>query len=438
MSPLTRTAPAASPTPEPDAPPAWSFLKRTAFRFLFCYWLLYNCGGDGRATLPFPFSGLWVELGHAVSTWAAIHLFHLSGPVTEWRPTGSGDTALHYIYNLWILAAAGLAWLIWTALDRGRGNCYPILHRWLRVLLRYTLAMTMFYYGFAKVFPTQFRPPEPEILARPIGELSLHGMLWTFMGASMSYTILCGVAEVIAGALLISRRATPLGALISLGALGNIVALNFCYDTAVKLYSSNLFLMAAFLVLGDWRRLAGVLLFNRPAAAAPLQPLFQARWLRTSAAVTRWLFIGWMVVHASQRYQRYRSVAQPGRAAPVLYGIWEVERYARNGAEFAASTNSAPRWKTLKAGSFDVVYAVRTDGSTLRYAAEYGPKHVVLRDFDGGGKRLVLGYSQPSASQLVLRHMDENDVLEIQLRRVAVPTRLIEWRLHWVKQHGWE
>jgi hypothetical protein len=62
----------------------------------------------------------------------------------------------------------------------------------------------------------------------------------------------------------------------------------------------------------------------------------------------------------------------------------------------------------------------------------------VLRDFDGGGKRLVLGYSQPSASQLVLRHMDENDVLEIQLRRVPVPTRLIEWRLHWVKQHGWE
>jgi hypothetical protein len=47
--------------------------------------------------------------------------------------------------------------------------------------------------------------------------------------------------------------------------LANIVALTFCYDVPVKLYSSHLLLMAVFLVAPDLRRLLN-LVWNRPTA----------------------------------------------------------------------------------------------------------------------------------------------------------------------------
>ena len=93
------------------------------------------------------------------------------------------------------------------------------------------------------------------------------GVLWSFMGASLAYTIFAGATEVTGGLLLVFRRTASPGALVSFAVLANIVALNFCYDVPVKLYSVNLLLMAAFLAAPDATRLANALVLNRPAPA---------------------------------------------------------------------------------------------------------------------------------------------------------------------------
>jgi hypothetical protein len=41
-----------------------------------------------------------MSLWHALTAWVAIHVFGLSGQVTTYFPTGSGDTTLAYIENL--------------------------------------------------------------------------------------------------------------------------------------------------------------------------------------------------------------------------------------------------------------------------------------------------------------------------------------------------
>ena len=73
------------------------------------------------------------------------------------------------------------------------------------------LSVTLFGYGFAKVFPQQFGPPGPFKLIEPYGEFSPMGVLWSFMGASIPYVIFSGACEVAGGALVLFRRTTLLG-----------------------------------------------------------------------------------------------------------------------------------------------------------------------------------------------------------------------------------
>ena len=70
------------------------------------------------------------------------------------------------------------------------------------------------------------------------------------------------MCEVLGGVSLIFRRTATLGALISFAVLLNVMVLNYCYDVPVKLYSTNLVLMAAFLAAPDFRRLLDFFVFN--------------------------------------------------------------------------------------------------------------------------------------------------------------------------------
>src|ERR1017187_5226507 len=172
-----------------------------------------------------------------------------------------------------------------------RGKDYRRLDSWLRLGVRYTLAFTMFTYGFAKVFPLQFQPPGFQKLTEPYGDFSPMGVLWSFMGASMAYTIFAGMCEVVGGTLLLFRRTTTLGAMVSFGVLLNIALLNFCYDVPVKLYSANLVLMAIFLAAPDLRRLLNFLVLNH--MLKPVPP--GRRWMRIGAVVFQVLFVGYFI-----------------------------------------------------------------------------------------------------------------------------------------------
>jgi hypothetical protein len=385
--------------PVPETPVRWSLGRRLAFRFFCCYWLLYALPERGRATLVPDEEVLfkwWERIVHTVVPWVAIHVFHVTGQPATYFPTGSGDTTLQYVTNLLYVVVSLAVMLLWSILHRSRPS-YRALDAWLRVLVRYNLAFTLLNYGFAKVFPLQFRPTPLTRLIEPYGQFSPMGVLWSMMGASVPYIIFSGCSEVLGGVLLLFRRTATLGAMVSLAAMVNVAALNYSFDVPVKLYSTNLALMAAFLLAGDCRRLVNVLVLNRPAPPADLNPIrFDRRWLRIASVVCWVGLVGYQLVdNVWGNWQDYKAT-YVNVQHPPYHGIYDVE--------------SGAAWSKV-AVQITQNIAVRKSDDTFQYypAKELkwsapDPDHVILEGtFDGVRSTVRLRKVDPARYQLPSR-----------------------------------
>src|SRR4029453_644543 len=188
-----------------------SVWRQLAFRFGVVYVALYSAATQilrGVLLLPGlqlpPLGTVWPM--RDITLALAQRVLGLTPPLLY---TGnSGDTAFHWIQNAWLLVVAVPAASIWAALYRHRDHI--ALRVWFRVFLRFALAAQMFYYGMAKIVPTQFPPPGLVTLIEPVGHASLSDLLWTFIGASLPYQVFTGCAELLAGLLLLSPRTTTL------------------------------------------------------------------------------------------------------------------------------------------------------------------------------------------------------------------------------------
>ena len=418
----------------------WNLATRLGFRFAFCYWFCYcvYCVPEtltglvpGAGYVSRPYVWLWRKL----TPWAAQHLFHLSGTrITNFSSGGSGDTTLDYVQNFLFVVIALLGTLIWSLLDRKREQ-YGTLFVWLRILLRFTLALALFGYGIAKIFPIQFHPLNLRELVERYGDSSPMHLLWTFMGASRPYTIFGGLAETAAAILLLFRRTALLGALAATAVLLNVVMLNFCYDVPVKLYATNLLLVAAFLLLPDISRLANVLLFNRTALPVEwAKPHFSKRWMRVSAySVTFALFaysvaaMTWVGWQSSQ----YASADD----TPPIYGTYDVDALSLNGTAAQSTDAAKPDWKQVTA-SYSSWVIQNTDGAQSVFAPHFGKVNTVYLYSWKTRSYLKLNYAQPDAQHLVLNGHLSGDNLDVRLHRTTQKQFLLTSRgFHWISEH---
>jgi hypothetical protein len=245
-----------------------------------------------------PFGGL----GNMLGEWFAwplgrlahvvgVHVFHLTGEAADWHMTGSGDTAMHYTLMFCIAVIAVVGTLVWSAVDERRGRReYRTAYAWLRLALRFTLAITLLGYGFAKVYPLQFGyTPSLNELNRAYGASSPMHLLWFFMKFSRPYAIFGGLMEVIPGVLLLFERTETIGALASAAVMLEVAVLNYCYDVPVKLYSTHLFLMSVFLLLPDLKPMWEFFVLRRPAA---LEGVWVPRSERRSLRIARRVAFG--------------------------------------------------------------------------------------------------------------------------------------------------
>ena len=414
----------------------WRLATRIAFRFACVYWLLYSLPSTGRISFfgVIPGGQAYKNVWQAIVQWVAIHVFHLSGSVTIYRFTGSGDTTLDYIQNLCFLVVAVAVAVVWSLIDRGRKN-YQTLHSWLRLLVRYTLAITLLSYGFSKVFPVQFPFPALSRMVEPFGDFSPMGVLWQFMGSSPAYTIFAGTMETLGGALLLFRRTTTLGALVSAGVLLNVVVLNFCYDVPVKLYSLNLLLMAVFLMAPDLGKLTGLLVLNRPAAPMTMSgPVFARRWMRIAALSVKILFIGFFPMqNALQSYRFYKSAVLNPVDRPPLYGLYRVESFTRNGKEVPPLITDVSRWKTVVAQNAAILQVRMMDDTLQGFATQYDRSSSAVTL--SGTSKVILIYARPDADHVVLKGTLDADPLEIRMRRRNPSEFLLVNRgFHWINE----
>ena len=281
------SAPALPTTPESPylaathlaatSPRRWSFATRLAFRFSFCYLLIYAlCCGNATLWEVIPFHvgesiNRWLSCPFFLSAqWLGQHLFHLTGVGARLHRTGSGDTILSWIATGIMLAVAILITLLWTASAElrspaRRSLAYPRLFFWFRLILRLTLGVAMINYGLAKLFPLQMAPPSLAVLNEPLGNTSPMTMLWTLIGLNPVYEMICGAAELTAGLLILFRRTGLLGELLTAFLATNIVLYNFCFDVPVKLYAAHLVLMSIALIVPDMPTLFNFFFLHRPS-----------------------------------------------------------------------------------------------------------------------------------------------------------------------------
>ena len=422
--------------------PHWSFARRFAFRFACVYFLLYSFpqplqalfGASfppGWATKPWETVAGWYDSGSsAFYVWIGKLVF---GVQIEIVPTGSGDTLLAYVQLPTMLALALLGAAIWSYFARNFTQ-HTRTYQWLRVYLRYVVAVTLLGYGLYKVFPLQFGTPRLDRLMEPYGESSPMGMLWTFMAASVPYTFFGGLMETLGGVLLFWRRTTTLGALISIAVMSNVVMLNFCYDVPVKLYSAHILLMASVLVLPDAQRLLDVLLFNRPTAARQFAPsVLSPRW-RIARNVAKYVFLLSAVV---SQVVTCMSDSRLQAKNHELYGLYEVEEFSRNGTSEEAALANKTRWRSLAVNEYGGIWVRRMDDtkSFLRAETDEKTKLTTITRTKEKGEKDVLQLAHPDAEHLVVEGKLGDDALVVKLKKLPPPDfQLVTRGFHWIQE----
>jgi hypothetical protein len=423
--------------------PRWNFAARVAFRFLFVYLLL---------SILAPFSqlgggALWYHLGlletarllwNDIVAWVGKTVF---GVTISFAFSGSGDSTFGYVEVFSWAAIAAAVTLVWSLVDRKRAN-YPRLFEVLRVVVRFVLVLQMISYGTAKVLPSQFGTLLPTRLVEPVGELSPMGMLWTFMAASPLYTFFGGAAELVGGLLLVFRRTTLLGALVTAGVMSQVVMLNLCYDVPVKLLSSQLLAMAIFLTLPDLKRLWDFFVMGRPIAPAAMRPRFRRRWLNWSLAAVTIGLVGLLTVQTlTETYAACEAFGQFG-PPPRLQGIWDVVQYERDGHVVPPLTTDATRWKQViiqNEPGYGLMMGIESmtgvpSGGLLEIVEDSRRMNLTVPQ-QSPKPPIPLTYEEPAPDTLVLTETVQGKNVRVTLHR-APPERLrlVNRGFHWINE----
>lgn len=337
----------------PEAHSRWNPLTRIAFRFSFLYFGLFCLL---FTQIPFAFVGL---LADSLPDSAVLWEFRTISPVVEWagrlffgtdvvlhEDSGSGDQRFIWSFVYCVLIVAVVATLIWTVLDRRRPN-YQRLQAWFLLFIRMCLGGQMLFYGFAKAIPTQMPEPALAKLLQPYGEFSPASVLWNQVGSSPTYEILLGCAEVLGGLLLFVPRTATLGAMLSLVSLAQVFVLNMTFDVPVKILAFHLMLLSMVLLAPQARRLANVLVLDRPSEPTMQPDPFRGNRTRRIAIALQVALGVWMAVGFVHTGLKYWNEGGGGSPKPPLYGIWTVSEFTQDGIPVPPLTTDETRWQRV-------------------------------------------------------------------------------------------
>ncbi|MDF7814093.1 hypothetical protein [Hymenobacter sp. YC55] len=263
---------------------------------------------------------------------------------------GEGGAPALLGYGNWFIAlgVALLIGLVWTLLSRKQQE-YEVLYYWLRVIVRFRAGIGIIGFGFTKVFPTQMPYPSIGLLNSDFGDMTAQKIFWLQIGIVPWYQVFTGVVELLAGTLLFFRRTTFLGAALLLGALGDIVFVNFAYDGGVHVYSSYFVLLAAFLLVQDVPNLYNLLIREQYTVPQHYYPQFRAAWLRFTRLGLKVATIGIFLVYLTYleylnfTYDPYKQPAQKG--ITELRGFYNVTEFQLNGRVLPYSPLDSMRWQ---------------------------------------------------------------------------------------------
>lgn len=280
----------------------------------------------------------------------------VSGGKGRGQGGGKGDSALpakrNYLadYTDWgiafLIAVAG--GLIWTVLDSKRKS-YHLLYYWIRVVVRYRAGIGIIGFGFTKLFPTQMPFPSLGLLNSNFGDYTAQKIYWLSVGIVPWYQVFGGVVEILAGTLLFFRKTTTFGAVLLVGALGDITFVNYAYDGGVHVYAFYFVLLGLFLLADDLPKLYNLLILERYTVPFRIYPDFKKPWLKYSRiglkVLTFIIFFG-VLTYTEVINFKYDPYKQPSTAGvKQLRGNYHVTEFKLNGQEIAYNPLDSTRWQ---------------------------------------------------------------------------------------------
>jgi len=368
-----------------------------------------------------------------ITEWSAANVFGVAAPLVAGN---SADTLFHWVQLAWLLAASIAVTAVWMATGRAAARDER-LRTWFRLLLRLVLAAQMFYYGMAKVIPSQFPPPGLVTLVEPVGASSLSDLLWTFVGASLPYQIVTGGAELLAGLLLLTPATATAGALLALADMAQVFLLNMAYDFGLKQISFHLGLIAAVLLAPEARRLIAVLA-GRAAGPSTQPAIFRTSRANRAALVAQVALGVYLMATFAALSVRYWYGEGGGRAPrSPLYGIWDLEELSVDGRAGPAALNDYDRrWRRVIFDTPRVAVFQRIDDSLAHYGASYdeGRATVTLTKRSSRTWRADFSVERPARDRLVLDGMMDGHHIVLRLALLDLDTfRLLNSRFRWVR-----
>ncbi len=408
----------------------WSLSKKIGFRFLATYLTLFIISNQ------FVTSGFIDPVWRKIVPWFEDAFMNLPGTINIFT-NGSGDTTYNWVSLLCYAALAAIIAIVWSFFDDDRPH-YNGLLKGLVVLIRYYLFYQMLMYGFAKVFYSQFQFPSFARLTQAYGDSSPMGLLWTFMGYSKGYTVFTGIGETVAALLLLTRRTTTLGAILTLAVMGNVMALNFFYDVPVKILSGHIVFMALFLIMLDFKRLYHVFILNKPADSAIQDDLFTSPELTKVKNYIKWIVLAGYL--AFSLYNMNEMLNKWGWKAPkpALYGLYEVESFEKNGDTIPPLLTEYSRWRRLMIERKGWAAVQTMDDQKKWHTLETDTTNhfIQLSSRQDSTQIDTMFYSRPDSSLFQLEGVYKNDSLKIVFKEKKKKDFLLANRgFHWVNEY---
>lgn len=349
---------------------AWTGWQKYLFRTAFIFFI----------GMCIPLNGEWYKNLFGIN-WLRLNyrdiydIARFSPTFFRYQPGG----AWYYLlgYGDWVLlllvALAGAG--IWSLADK-RTQTYNHWYYWLRVIVRYRAGIGIIGFGYTKLFPVQMPYPSLGLLNTNFGDFTAQKIYWLSIGIVPWYQVFAGVVELTAGAMLFFRRTTTLGAVLLMGALGDITFVNFSYDGGVHVYASYFVLFALFLLAYDAPYIYRLLVqerFTRPVYYYPSLSLRWQKWGRAAlktATFGIFIFLLFYLQYVNFRYDPYKQPSTRGVTA--LRGNYRVTVFRVNNKPYGYSPLDSVRWR-------DVTFE---NWTSLTYKVN---KPVVLDLSNGGG-----------------------------------------------------
>lgn len=383
----------------------WNTLSKALFRLLFTYFVLY---------IFFTFFNPLFETSFR---WIGKVVFEINYEY-EVSGNGSGDHTFAYITLFVNAISTVVIFIFWSLLDRKRKSYNTLLY-WFLVFLRVVIVAAMLLYGFVKIFKLQFPSASLSHLLDPLGDFSPMGLAWTYMGYSKGFNVFVGFLEVLGGILLIPRRTQTFGALIVIGVMTQVAAMNFCYDIPVKLFSVHLILMALVIFITD-NRFLNVFIKNKAVEKYNYyHPIKNAKYHK----VIFWVkSIGLFIIVSLLSFNFYTTENHRGnnREKPVLYGIWEATHFMKNGDTLQPLITDNYRWRYLIVDFKDKAIVKTMDDvkHPYKFVTDSTSQKIMIYKKNSESENYNFNYKNPNSEALQLDGVIASDTLHIIFSRI--------------------